>query len=233
MIAFFASCSILFNASDNALVDGGEANLDAGTDSTSANISDDFETGDINSRWRRDLENGDSCTVTDTEAASGTYSLRCQTDSASGSKAAIYLDFDPIYSIRVEMDVRFEASPNPFVDFLQAGHVTSTENLRLINADFYSSNQIDAWNFQTTQYEYVNQRIEENTWYHIVFEGTISSTNGSVRVVVDNDDSSAAHLQNIDTTDKPITRMSLGITLLNNSIEPHVLYIDNVLISEM
>ncbi len=130
-----------------ANLDGGETDRDAGEESNNANISDDFETGDINSRWRRDLENGDSCTVTNAQAAAGTYSLRCQTDSASGSKATIYLDFDPIYAIRVEMDVRFETSPVLFVDFLQAGHVTNTDNIRLINADYYPSGKIDAWNF--------------------------------------------------------------------------------------
>lgn len=237
LLIFASSCSLLFEGNASVSVDSGvvpdaETVLPDGTTALSAEISDDFESGSIDPRWRRALENGDSCTVTDEQAESGQYSLRCQTDLISGSKAAIYLDFDPLRSIRVEMDILFTGLPNFYVDFLQASHVSDTESLRLFNADFYNSRQIDAWNFQTSSYEYVGKPILENIWYHITFEGTTSTPNGHVRVMVNNDETSAAELLDIDTTDKPITQIALGITLLNNSVEANTLYIDNVEISE-
>jgi hypothetical protein len=194
-----------------------------------AALADDFEDG-LDPRWIRALENGDRCDITTEHAASGIHSVVCQTDGTSGSKASLLLAFEPTTTLRVQMNVRFENVPNTFMTFLQTSHTTDSENQRLVASDLYPGPRIDVWNDRTMTFEYIPASIALDTWYQLDFRAQISSTIGSVSLVVDGQHRAA--LEDVDTTDLPITQLQLGIALLAQPIEQRTVYIDDVVISE-
>lgn len=228
------SCSLLFEPQPALSGDASPQATDARTQPDSAGVNramleDNFESGSPAEGWSgRLLENGDSCIVTTDQAAGGDHSLRCRTDGASGSQAAIYLDFAPTNTLRVEMDVRFETQPNVFLTYLQTSSVTDDTNTRLTSSDLYSNQQIDVWNFKDKSFEYVDLVISTGIWYHIVFNVQIADLDGQASVSVDGEIASLS----LDASEAPVNRLLLGITLVRDSIETHTMYMDNIVISE-
>lgn len=197
-----------------------------------AEISDDFEDG-IDPRWQRSLENGDRCELTTETAASGTSSLRCQTDELSGSKASLVLAFEPTTALRVQMAVRFGPHTSQFLTFLtfvQTSHIGASTNRRLLTADYYPDRRIDVWNDLDGAFAYVAQPLAVDTWHRIDFRARISSTNGGVSVILDGGPS--ASIEDTDTTDLPITELQLGLALFGEGIVPMSVYLDDIVVSE-
>jgi hypothetical protein len=196
-----------------------------------AMLEDGFE-GALHPRWTRSLENGDACDITTDAAITGTHSLRCRTDGLSGTKAALVLAFEPTTTIRVQMDVRFDARPLWYVAFIQTSHVTATQNTRLVGADYYNTELLDVWNYQTVQSEAHPTPVSLGSWHHVDFRARISSTDGSIALYLD-DLAEPASMVAVDTTDLPINQLQIGITLVQNAVETLTVYIDNVVVSEM